>query len=72
MYWWQVENASPHAVVGTSDVLVRPGSRTTIQVSANGFVGVTVAEVVRWVLTITPSVVAYQGARVEIVAWVDH
>ena len=66
----QEENPSPFALTGTSDVLVRPDSRSTIQVASNGIGSAHVRDVVRWVLTVTPSVVAYQGARVAVNAWV--
>ena len=62
----QDENPTPIEVDTTRNVVVRPGSQTTIRVSHEGIGSADVGDVLRWVLTVTPDDVAYQGANVKV------
>ena len=67
----QPENPTPITVDTTQDVVVRPDGRVTVQVANNGIGNATVGDIVRWVLTVTPSAVAYQGARVAVNGYIE-
>ena len=62
----QQENPTPIGLATTRNVVVRPGSQTTIRVSHEGIGSADVGDVLRWVLTVTPDSVAYQGAAVKV------